>query len=195
MLDILARQVASPVQFVKGLHTLYDAGARVFVEVGPKRALQGFVADVLGDDAVLSLSTNHPKQGDVASFNRRCAACTPPASAPASARPQGAVLRGGATAQPRAATLTGASRARRRRRRGRAASRLGLDEAPTTSSGACSPSSSSAGARCSATATRTPARPASRSSSPARRSGSRGPSGSSTTPTSRACSTASSSST
>ena len=50
MLDILARQVASPVQFVKGLRTLYDEGARVFVEVGPKRALQGFAADVLGDD-------------------------------------------------------------------------------------------------------------------------------------------------
>ena len=29
-------------QFVKGLRTLYDAGARVFVEVGPKKALQGF---------------------------------------------------------------------------------------------------------------------------------------------------------
>ncbi|MGZ4619696.1 MAG: type I polyketide synthase, partial [Frankiaceae bacterium] len=28
ILDILSRQVASPVQFVKGLHTLYDAGAR-----------------------------------------------------------------------------------------------------------------------------------------------------------------------
>ena len=69
MLDMLARQVASPVQFVKGLRTLYDAGARVFVEVGPKHALQGFASDVLGDDAVMSLATNHPKQGDVATFN------------------------------------------------------------------------------------------------------------------------------
>ena len=48
MLDMLAQQVASPVQFVKGLRTLYDAGARVFVEVGPKKALQGFAEDVLG---------------------------------------------------------------------------------------------------------------------------------------------------
>ena len=48
MLDILARQVASPVQFVKGLRTLYAQGARVFVEVGPKKALHGFVEDVLG---------------------------------------------------------------------------------------------------------------------------------------------------
>src|SRR5208337_2468213 len=48
MLDLLAQQVAAPVQFVKGLHTLYGAGARIFVEVGPKKALQGFAEDVLG---------------------------------------------------------------------------------------------------------------------------------------------------
>ena len=69
MLDLLSRHIASPVQFVKGLHTLYDAGARVFVECGPKHALQGFASDVLGDDHVVSLATNHPKQGDIATFN------------------------------------------------------------------------------------------------------------------------------
>ena len=36
---------------------------------GPKKALHGFVEDVLGDD-VLALFTNHPKTGDVASFNQ-----------------------------------------------------------------------------------------------------------------------------
>ncbi|HXY26199.1 MAG TPA: type I polyketide synthase, partial [Candidatus Acidoferrum sp.] len=71
MLDILAKQVASPVQFVKGLRTLQNAGARVFVEVGPKKALQGFVDDVLGERGdVLSLFTNHPKNGDVTAFNQ-----------------------------------------------------------------------------------------------------------------------------
>ena len=71
MLDILTRQVAAPVQFVKGLRTLYDAGARVFVEVGPKKALQGFAQDVLGsDNDVVSLFTNHPKLGDIAAFNQ-----------------------------------------------------------------------------------------------------------------------------
>jgi 3-oxoacyl-(acyl-carrier-protein) synthase/acyl carrier protein len=71
MLDILARQVASPVQFVKGLHTLYDAGVRVFVEVGPKRALQGFADDVFADRPdVLPLFTSHPKTGETASFNQ-----------------------------------------------------------------------------------------------------------------------------
>ena len=71
MLDMLSKQVAAPVQFVKGLRTLYDAGARVFVEVGPKKALQGFAEDVLGPKGdVVSLFTNHPKTGDIASFNQ-----------------------------------------------------------------------------------------------------------------------------
>src|ERR1022692_3934477 len=107
MLDALGRQVASPVQFVKGLHTLYEAGARVFVEVGPKRALQGFAEDVLGSehDDVLTLFTNHPKNGDLPSFNaalcglyaaglgypaddgRRATAPSPATSRPATSRP------------------------------------------------------------------------------------------------------------
>ena len=74
ILDLLARQVASPVQFVDGLRRLVDAGARVFVEVGPKWALRGFVADILGDDPhgndIVNLATNHPKAGDIVSFNQ-----------------------------------------------------------------------------------------------------------------------------
>jgi len=71
MLDILTQQVASPVQFIKGLRTLYDAGARMFVEVGPKKALQGFAEDVLGGSSdVVSLFTNHPKVGDIVAFNQ-----------------------------------------------------------------------------------------------------------------------------
>ena len=58
-------------QFVKGLRTLYDAGARLFIEVGPKKALQGFAEDVLGEHSdVVSLFTNHPKVGDIAAFNQ-----------------------------------------------------------------------------------------------------------------------------
>ncbi|MCC6849373.1 MAG: acyltransferase domain-containing protein, partial [Deltaproteobacteria bacterium] len=71
MLDLLSRQVAAPVQFVRGLEALYAAGARVFVEVGPKRALQGFVDDVLGSrEDVVSLFTNHPKLADAVAFNQ-----------------------------------------------------------------------------------------------------------------------------
>ena len=71
MLDILAQQVAAPVQFIKGLRTLYAAGARMFVEVGPKKALQGFAEDVLGANGdVVALFSNHPKVGDIVAFNQ-----------------------------------------------------------------------------------------------------------------------------
>ncbi|HET9316360.1 MAG TPA: beta-ketoacyl synthase N-terminal-like domain-containing protein, partial [Vicinamibacteria bacterium] len=71
ILDVLSRQVASPVHFVKGLETLRAAGVTLFVEVGPKRALQGFVDDVLGDDPeVASLFTNHPKLADAVAVNQ-----------------------------------------------------------------------------------------------------------------------------
>jgi acyl transferase domain-containing protein/NAD(P)-dependent dehydrogenase (short-subunit alcohol dehydrogenase family)/acyl carrier protein len=70
MIAFLGKQVYSPVQFIKGLNTLYAAGARLFVEIGPKRILYGFVEDVLGDrEGVVSLFTNHPRIGDAASLN------------------------------------------------------------------------------------------------------------------------------
>jgi len=70
LVDSLVQQLTSPVQFVKALHALYDAGARAFIEVGPKSALHGFVLDVLGDHPdVVALFTNHPKIGGIASFN------------------------------------------------------------------------------------------------------------------------------
>jgi acyl transferase domain-containing protein len=68
--DILEQQIASPVQWIKGLETLYANGVRTFVEVGSKKALKGFVDDVLGKKPdVVSLFSNHPKSGDLASFN------------------------------------------------------------------------------------------------------------------------------
>ena len=70
MIQLLAKQVASPVQFVKGLNSLYQAGARIFVELGPKRVLYGFVEDVLGErEGVVPLFTNHPRIGEAESVN------------------------------------------------------------------------------------------------------------------------------
>ncbi len=69
--DILELQIASPVQWVKGLETMYAEGVRMFVEVGPKRALKGFVDDVLGSKPdIWSLLTNHPKTGEIETFNQ-----------------------------------------------------------------------------------------------------------------------------
>ena len=54
-----------------GLHTLYDAGARVFVEVGPKKALHGFVEDVLGEPTTYSrCSPTTPRSATSPSFNQ-----------------------------------------------------------------------------------------------------------------------------
>ncbi len=73
IIDLMARQVASPVQFIQGINTLYDLGARVFIEVGPKRVLSALTSDILGNDnekePVVQVPTNHPRKGGVASFN------------------------------------------------------------------------------------------------------------------------------
>ncbi|MEA3200358.1 MAG: hypothetical protein QOE90_1786 [Thermoplasmata archaeon] len=65
--DILSKQIAAPVEWIAELKAMQAAGATIFVEVGPKRALSGFVEATLGQ-AVLAVTTNHPKRGDLASF-------------------------------------------------------------------------------------------------------------------------------
>ncbi|WP_230467581.1 type I polyketide synthase [Lujinxingia vulgaris] len=66
--DLLSEQVAAPVQFIRVIETMYAGGARAFVEVGPKRAQASFVGSILEGRPHLSLHTNHPKKGDVASL-------------------------------------------------------------------------------------------------------------------------------
>ena len=74
ILDILAQQVASPVQFVRTMDTLYSNGARIFVEAGPKRVLTALAVDNLKDhNDVTILATNHPRKGGPASFNEALA--------------------------------------------------------------------------------------------------------------------------
>jgi 3-oxoacyl-(acyl-carrier-protein) synthase/NAD(P)-dependent dehydrogenase (short-subunit alcohol dehydrogenase family)/acyl carrier protein len=70
IIDILGQQVASPVQFVKGIETLYREGARIYVEVGPKRVLKALSEDILSDtDDTIILFTNHPRKGTLPSLN------------------------------------------------------------------------------------------------------------------------------
>ena len=47
--DSLARHIVSPVRFVSEVERLYADGARVFVEIGPKRVLTGLVNRILKD--------------------------------------------------------------------------------------------------------------------------------------------------
>jgi len=68
--DLLCQQIASPVQFIRGINTLYNHGARIFVEVGPKRVLSTLALEILKDkNDVYIFSTNHPRKGGIASFN------------------------------------------------------------------------------------------------------------------------------
>ena len=70
IVSILGAQVASPVQMVKTMSTLYEMGVRIFVEVGPKRVLNSLAMDNLKNRSdVAVLATNHPRKGGKASFN------------------------------------------------------------------------------------------------------------------------------
>ena len=74
IIDLLAAQVASPVQMVESMKTLYAGGARVFVEIGPKRVLNALASDNLKEkNDVVILATNHPRKGALASFNEALA--------------------------------------------------------------------------------------------------------------------------
>ena len=68
ILSKLAPQMASSVEWTSQINTMYEAGARIFVEVGPKRALTMFASQILEEQPHLAVMTNHPKQGGIASF-------------------------------------------------------------------------------------------------------------------------------
>ncbi|MDP6888948.1 MAG: beta-ketoacyl synthase N-terminal-like domain-containing protein, partial [Candidatus Thalassarchaeaceae archaeon] len=65
----LAPQMASAVEWTKQMETMYSAGARLFVEVGPKRALALFAEQIFEDKPKVVANTNHPKVGGIASFH------------------------------------------------------------------------------------------------------------------------------
>jgi len=71
ILDVLADQVTSPVQFIDCMETLYQGGGRTFIEVGPKRVLSTLAMEIFaGVDDVQISSLNHPRKGGLASFNQ-----------------------------------------------------------------------------------------------------------------------------
>jgi acyl transferase domain-containing protein/phosphopantetheinyl transferase len=74
ILDLLSEQVAAPVEWISQLERMYADGARVFVECGPKRALTGFVASTLKRRPHRAIFTNHPKVGELESFDNALAA-------------------------------------------------------------------------------------------------------------------------
>jgi acyl transferase domain-containing protein/NAD(P)H-dependent flavin oxidoreductase YrpB (nitropropane dioxygenase family)/NAD(P)-dependent dehydrogenase (short-subunit alcohol dehydrogenase family) len=53
---LLVRQVAEPVRWVEQVEAMYDAGARIFIEVGPGRVLTGLVGKILGNRPHLAVA-------------------------------------------------------------------------------------------------------------------------------------------
>ncbi|MAA78234.1 MAG: hypothetical protein CL916_03165 [Deltaproteobacteria bacterium] len=68
IIDTLTAQVTHPVEWITQIETMYDAGARVFVECGPQRVLTGLVSNILKKRHHYILNTNHPKTGEQRSF-------------------------------------------------------------------------------------------------------------------------------
>ena len=68
ILEKLAPQMASSVEWTAQMEEMYDSGARVFIEVGPKRALSMFATQIFDGKPHLPIMTNHPKQGGIATF-------------------------------------------------------------------------------------------------------------------------------
>ncbi|MFH1437052.1 MAG: SDR family NAD(P)-dependent oxidoreductase [Pseudomonadota bacterium] len=67
-IDILSRQIASPVEFIKCMKSMHEAGARFFVEVGPRKVLASFADDVLPRGEIMVTCANNHRQGDLESL-------------------------------------------------------------------------------------------------------------------------------
>lgn len=66
MRKLLVEQISSSVLWVDEIANLYNAGARYFVEIGPKKALYSFVNDILKDKGdINAYTTLLPKQDEL----------------------------------------------------------------------------------------------------------------------------------
>ena len=75
ILSKLAPQMSSAVEWTGQIQEMYSRGGRLFIEVGPKRALALFTEQILDDQSKVVTNTNHPKVGGVASFLSSLAVC------------------------------------------------------------------------------------------------------------------------
>ncbi|MDX1661107.1 MAG: SDR family NAD(P)-dependent oxidoreductase, partial [Gemmatimonadota bacterium] len=71
--DLLADQIVRSVRFVEQIEAMYQAGARVFVEVGPNRVLTGLVSRILGERPHVALATDVLGESPLARVQRTLA--------------------------------------------------------------------------------------------------------------------------
>jgi acyl transferase domain-containing protein/NAD(P)H-dependent flavin oxidoreductase YrpB (nitropropane dioxygenase family)/NAD(P)-dependent dehydrogenase (short-subunit alcohol dehydrogenase family)/acyl carrier protein len=58
--EILSDHLVRPVDFVREITAMYESGARIFVEVGPRTVLTGLVSRILGDQFHLCVPLDQP---------------------------------------------------------------------------------------------------------------------------------------
>jgi len=70
--ELLANQLARPVEFVAEIEAMYAAGVRTFVEVGPGARLTGLISAILGDreHAAMALDASGGKRSGMADLAR-----------------------------------------------------------------------------------------------------------------------------
>ncbi|MEZ4767668.1 MAG: SDR family NAD(P)-dependent oxidoreductase [Caldilineales bacterium] len=61
--DVLSRQLAQPVRFTEEIEAMYAAGARIFVETGPRSVLTGLVHQILGNLPHLAVAVDSGGRG------------------------------------------------------------------------------------------------------------------------------------
>src|SRR5206468_10512487 len=71
--ELLIDQLVSPVRFAEQIQAMYDAGARLFVEVGPGRVLSGLVDQILGDAAHVAIATDARDHSGLTQFQQALA--------------------------------------------------------------------------------------------------------------------------
>ena len=74
IINTLSLQLQRPVEFIAQIERLWEDGVRVFVESGPRRAVTGFVRNILGKKEHLACATNHHKRDGVEAFLEALAA-------------------------------------------------------------------------------------------------------------------------
>ena len=62
IIDGLTDHLVRPVEFIREIEAMYEAGARVFVEVGPRGVLTGLTRSILGERPHLAVATDLPSR-------------------------------------------------------------------------------------------------------------------------------------
>ncbi len=74
IVDLLSSHLVRPVEFVREITAMYEAGARIFVEVGPRSVLSGLVTRILGEQTHVAVALDQPARPGVAALLQGLAA-------------------------------------------------------------------------------------------------------------------------